>query len=272
MKDSETFMDLAARESTLFADTYTLLMNIIYSGASIEATQDRHSLFMANLDTWTAKFSPEERLDFLRLVFARIRKEFHVLVNKSAWVCTTSEENSRFLRDALPEVTKECSLQWWEATNAKPIRNKDLADAIIPASIEIQQRLKEVDSRIAGEIAATQPIASVSVATNSQVSMVTDAAGKEIGVAIRERFIWTCSKADIGRICKYMRDNGLTNLSGTDLARKAVQFLPDCARDATDEKATKNILYAINNAEKVDRQTTRLDLQSSAEAVSQYWK
>lgn len=132
--------------------------------------------------------------------------------------------------------------------------------------------------------------ATTSVPPQAQgAEIITDGNGNVVGVVVYGKFQWLCSKADIGRICRYMIDNKLVTQGVTELARKTAQHLPESAKEATKEESSKTLeeamkkaekatterlRNAINNGKRGDRQASQkeIDAKSSAEAVLRFWK
>jgi hypothetical protein len=158
-------------------------------------------------------------------------------------------------RQGLQERLKSQYESWREDQSTMALRTRNMIQR--PLSKRQEQFLK-------GETGTTQN-------TESETMKITDKYNHLIGVLVNEKFLWLCNKADIGRICKYMEENRLVKETGTELARKAGQYFPEVAKDATAQKTTEKIRSAINNAAKEDRQASKIDPKSSAEAVLKYW-
>lgn len=110
-----------------------------------------------------------------------------------------------------------------------------------------------------------------------EIELIQDISGTTIGFILDGKFQWQCSKADIGKICAYMLNNNLINFSEKELANKAIQFLPESSKfksekGKTEQQTMEEAMHqAIKNAKREERQSSRFDLKSSADAVLLSW-
>jgi hypothetical protein len=99
------------------------------------------------------------------------------------------------------------------------------------------------------------------------ITKITDKDGNIIGIVIHGRFQWLCSKADVGKILAYLREIQAMPQSVAELAKRAINLLPEIARSPNNNEAIES---AIKDAKKIDRTATKIHLETAVNAVRQY--
>lgn len=98
-------------------------------------------------------------------------------------------------------------------------------------------------------------------------TVVKDNRGNIIGVVIHDKFQWLCSKADMGKILVHLQQTELQTYTTKDLIQRAINFFPDVAKSPNNAESIKS---AIKDANKPERTSTTIDIETASKAVLQY--